>query len=130
MNMSMAIEKDMLMAMLHEASATMAIWEYGEAWMKAQYMAMTEEEQMMYAEKMGDDKHGGKESTRRVTTPMRPPRATPAPRMRRPRAATSRTPTPSLMRTISTSSDPSSARAPSTSDHSQRYALSNSQFNC
>ena len=49
-----AIEMDMVKAMAHEASATLTAWEYMESWMKAQYHAMTPEEQAMWKE----DKEG------------------------------------------------------------------------
>merc|ERR1719194_360141 len=49
-----AIEMDMVKAMDHEASATLTAWEYMESWMKAQYHAMTPEEQAMWKE----DKEG------------------------------------------------------------------------
>jgi len=51
-----AIEKDMLKMMVHETAATLTAWEYGEMWMKAQFMALTPEEQEMWMEKHGDDK--------------------------------------------------------------------------
>ena len=62
-----AIEMDMVKAMAHEASATLTAWEYMESWMKAQYHAMTPEEQEAWSMKGGDksdssDMEGGEES--------------------------------------------------------------------
>ena len=62
-----AIEMDMVKAMAHEASATLTAWEYMESWMKAQFHAMTPEEQEAWMMKDGDksdssDMEGGEES--------------------------------------------------------------------
>merc|ERR1712150_267710 len=68
-NMANAIEWDMLKMMAHDASATLCSWEYGEDWMKAQFMALSPEEQMAWKEEHeGDMKHDGDDKMGPETT--------------------------------------------------------------
>merc|ERR1719446_582615 len=53
--MASSIEMDMVKAMAHEASATLTAWEYMESWMKAQYHALTPEQQAEWDMKEKDE---------------------------------------------------------------------------
>lgn len=52
-----AIEKDMLKMMVKETADKLTLWEHHEQWMKAQFYALTAEEQELWMEEM-DEKKG------------------------------------------------------------------------
>merc|ERR1712224_382844 len=53
-----AIEWDMMKMMVHEAAATLTAMEYHKTWAKAQWYALSPEEQVMWAAKHGQDGSG------------------------------------------------------------------------